>query len=63
MWCKGGKEKMFFFNTLIFFYRFLLSKVYQDQENLLDAKKCLLFALKLSDTSPIVSVSTLPRFV
>lgn len=51
-----------FFNTLIF-YRFLLSKVYHDQENLLDAKKCLLFALKLSDTSPIVSVSTLPRFV
>ncbi|KAI8083457.1 hypothetical protein BDF21DRAFT_416009 [Thamnidium elegans] len=42
---------------------FLLSKVYQDQGNLLDAKKCLLFALKLSDTSPIVSVSSLPRFV
>ncbi|KAI9268540.1 hypothetical protein EDC94DRAFT_514031 [Helicostylum pulchrum] len=42
---------------------FLLSKVYQDQENLLDAKKCLLFALKLSDMSPIVSVSSLPRFV
>lgn len=41
----------------------MLSQVYKHQENVLDAKNCLLFALKLSDTSPIISLNCLPRFV
>ncbi|KAK4520928.1 uncharacterized protein ATC70_006811 [Mucor velutinosus] len=42
---------------------YLLSKVYRHQENLLDAKNSLIYALKLSDTNPIESLDVLPRFV
>ncbi|KAI8643110.1 hypothetical protein BD408DRAFT_415282 [Parasitella parasitica] len=42
---------------------YLLSKVYTHQQNLLDAKNSLIYALKLSDTSPIESLDVLPRFV
>ncbi|KAL9556307.1 hypothetical protein MBANPS3_001926 [Mucor bainieri] len=42
---------------------YLLSKVYTHQENLLDAKNSLIYALKLSDTNPIESLDVLPRFV
>ncbi|GAN06464.1 hypothetical protein MAM1_0124c05948 [Mucor ambiguus] len=42
---------------------YLLSKVYTHHESLLDAKNSLIYALKLSDTSPIESLDVLPRFV
>lgn len=44
-------------------HRHLLSKVYRHQDNLLDAKNSLIFALQLSDTNSIESLDVLPRFV
>lgn len=42
----------------------MLSQVYKQQENLQDAKSSLLYALQLSDSSPIISLqNTLPTFV
>lgn len=42
---------------------YLLSRVYMKQESLMDAKTCLMYALKLSETSLIYSLDQFPRFV
>ncbi|KAG1224001.1 hypothetical protein G6F35_004302 [Rhizopus arrhizus] len=42
---------------------YLLSKVYMKQENLIDAKNCLMYALQLSETNPIQPLNDFPRFV
>lgn len=33
------------------------------QENLIDAKNCLMYALQLSETNPIQPLNDFPRFV
>lgn len=42
----------------------MLSQVYNNQENIQDAKHSLLYALQLSDTNPILPLQgLLPNFV
>ncbi|EIE86446.1 hypothetical protein RO3G_11157 [Rhizopus delemar RA 99-880] len=42
---------------------YLLSKVYMKQENLIDAKQCLMYALQLSETNTIQPLNDFPRFL
>ncbi|CAO3662969.1 unnamed protein product [Rhizopus stolonifer] len=42
---------------------YLLSRVYMKQESLMDAKNCVMYALKLSETGLIYSLDRFPRFV